>query len=214
MRGELKNVIDACYGDRKFSFNGHDLIFVPGSSVFTKGFKVSTEAETGDHDFRGGTIYIFNPNDLDRLVGNPRKATVFAHHPCRIEGNYSIDLAVHAKVPRERHPIVGPYAHNLIRTGQATPVLSHEGDPILTRVLRETGVKKFLSGDIHEAASIVDFDGLPVSEGERSRQVFANPGPAKEGDYGVLTLYDDGTASVTRHNVTGKKRDYLFELTG
>jgi Icc-related predicted phosphoesterase len=207
---KLDNVIDVSSMDKSVPFKGFDFVFVPGSSVYTRGFHVTDQAETGDYNTQNGQVHVFNPNDLRKLVQNPDKTVVFAHHPCKIDGDYSIDLAIHANYNGQRY--VGPYAHQLVKTGQGTPLQSHQGDEALTRILREIGVQKFFSGDIHEAASIVDIDGNPIKEGQYSRQLFANPGPAKEGDYGIVKLRDDGTASMVRHNVTGNKRDYLSEL--
>ena len=207
---ELNWIYD-CSENNFIEFEGHDFVFVPGSSVYTRGFHVNNQFETGHYKTpEGMPIYNFNPEDLKKIIKNPSKSIVFAHHPCKIDGNNSIDLAVHAEYNGQR--IVGPYAHQLIKSKQGTSLPTHEGDENLTKLFKEIGVKKFFSGDIHEANSIVDFNGNSIKEGQYSKELFANPGPAKEGDYGIVNLKEDGTASMTRYNVTGNKKNYLAEL--
>ncbi len=207
------NWVYDCSENNSVEFEGHNFVFVPGAKKYTRGFHVNNQIKTGNYKTQEGIlIYNFNPNDLKQIVQNPDKTIVFAHNPCKIEGDNSIDLAVHANYPGEPQPVVGPYAHQLIKSKQATPIKSHEGNEDLTKILKEIGIQKFFSGDIHEAASIVDINGNPIKEGQYSKQLFANPGPAKEGDYGIVNLKNDGTASMTRYNITGNKRNYLSEL--
>ncbi|MCK4589912.1 MAG: hypothetical protein KAT77_05690 [Nanoarchaeota archaeon] len=190
-------------------FEDYDFVFIPGSAVpeFTRGFHIKYDTKTGIYETNKGPLYFFNPNDLREIVKNPEKTVVFAHQPCYIDGERTIDLAIHAA------GIVGPGAHELIRMKRARPVPSHQGDKRLTELLKELGIEKGCFGDVHEGVVINDLDGRIIEEGQYSDQLFGNPGPAKEGDYGILKLRGDGKAAMNRYNVTGEKRDYLHELT-
>ena len=76
-----------------------------------------------------------------------------------------------------------------------------------------TTLRYLFSGDIHEAAGMItDINGNPIREGVYSPQLFATPGAALDGNYGIATFRDDGTASFTRYNVTGMKVDYVNDL--
>ena len=191
-------------------YEDYSFVFIPGSSAYTRGFHVRDDKETGNYESNQGPIHIFNLNDLKTRVENPEKTVVFAHHPCYIEGERTIDLAIHAMYRGRK--IVGPEAHQLVKMKRASSLISHEGDEKLTQLFRELGIKKFCSGDIHEGVAINDLDGRMIEEGEFSDELFANPGPAKEGDYGILTLRNDGKAAMRRYNITGEKRDYFNEL--
>lgn len=208
---ELENVMDMS-SKNTARFRDYNFVFIPGSSEekFTRGFHVRDDKETGNYETNQEPIHIFNLNDLKTTVENPEKTVVFAHHPCYIEGERTIDLAIHANY--QGRLLVGPEAHRLIMMKRANALPKHQGDKKLTRLIRDLGVKKFVSGDIHEGVAINDLDGKLIEEGEFSEQLFANPGPAKEGDYGILTLRDDGKAAMKRYNVAGEKRDYFNEL--
>ena len=223
----LENVIDVSTTG-KCAFNGYDLIFVPGSREFSRGFRVYENVKTGvqvtaQQTSSGtgyNTFYNFNPADLLDLVKveNPDRTVIFTHNPPSFKpdkgavNRYSIDLAVNAQDDKD-NMYAGLGAHQFIREGKAKPVVMHAGNEYLAFMCRRLGIRYLFSGDIHEAAGMItDINGNPIREGVYSPQLFATPGAALDGNYGIATFRDDGTASFTRYNVTGMKVDYVNDL--
>ncbi len=184
-----------------------------------KGEQASFDAEDGDH-----LVYITNPNDLKGIVTAPEKTVVFSHQPPMIGGDDSIDCSIGVMAKQQvlgpNGPeysdafLVGPMAQQILMEKKAKPVIGHAGSGLLAKVFKELGIKKGFSGHIHEAAGIVDMQGRPIKEGEYAKELFGNPGPAFEGDYGIATFRQDGTAAMQRFNVDGPVRNYRQELTG
>lgn len=208
----LDNVIDVSRMDRPAHFRGYDLLFIPGASELMRGFHVTSQVDRGEYFLNGSQVYVSNPGSLRGMVSDPKRTVVFSHQPCRMDGSPSIDLAVNAEYAGR--VIAGPAAHSLLKRRVARPLMGHVGDAHLRDVLCSIGIDKFISGHIHEGVAISDAAGNPIPEGKYSSQIYANPGPAKEGDYGVLTLRDDGTACFRRYNAFGCKVDYLSSLLG
>lgn len=190
---DLKNIRDVSTIENSIHFKGFDLVFLPGSPVYTRGFHINNDKKTAIYEIEDGFMYNFNLNDLKKIILIPEKTILFSHHPCKIEGNNSIDLAIHANYNGQR--VVGPYAHELIKERKASSILSHEGSTELTKVIKELNISKFISGDIHEAKAICDIDGNKIKQGSFSEKLFVNPGAAKDGHFGILILREDNKAS-------------------
>ena len=97
----------------------------------------------------------------------------------------TFDVAVRAIYQGQE--IAGPSAEQMIREGRATPKKVHAGNELVGRIVDKLGIKKYLSGDIHEAVYTTDRQGRPIPEGTFSREIFGNPGPAMQGRYGILS---------------------------
>ncbi len=201
-RTSSDNIIDATrLGRYPLRRNGMDvdLVFVPGTRDFSRGFMVTDETETGDYETRNGLVHVFNPNDLEKLVTRPEETIILAHSPIKMEGNETFDISTRALYLGKE--IVGPAALDLIREGLAAPVRKHVGNESLGRLVNKTGVRKYVSGDIHEAACTTDRNGTPIPNGTFSVDLFGNPGPAVNGKYGVLVYRSDKTAALQRKSV-------------
>ncbi|MDI6720942.1 MAG: hypothetical protein QMD85_01025, partial [Candidatus Aenigmarchaeota archaeon] len=199
---ELENVNDMS-NERKYTFRKNgielDLFFIPGSRDFSRGFIVADDAETGQYAAQHGQIYVFNPNDMEELITSPEKTIVFAHSPIKMGRDKTFDLSM--RVDYEGEEIAGPSAHRLVREGKAKPKFVHVGNELVGEIIDRLGVKKYVSGDIHEAAFTTDRSGETVGYGIPSPELFSNPGAAVDGKYGVLVYRDDGLAYMESKSI-------------
>ncbi len=206
LEDDLDNVVDATrLGKYTLKINGIevDLVWIPGARDFSRGFRVRDDFPTGDYCIESSgqvnRVHNFNPHDLETLVTNPEGTIVLAHNPIQMSRDDTFDFAMHAIYQGQEEG--GPAARELIRSGFAKPKPVHSGNPLVGRIIDKIGIKKYISGDIHEAVFTTDRQGRPVPPGTFSRELFGNPGPAKDGRYGVLVYRDDRMATLYSKSV-------------
>lgn len=200
----ISNIVEVCTYGPVITLKNYDLLFLPGSSIYTRGYHIKTVLPTGIYHTSQGSVSVFNPDDISSLVKNSDKTIVFMHHPCAIEGDNAIDVAIHAHYQGQR--IVGPAAHSLVAAGKAPHEFVHQGDSVLSKIFEENNLKKCISGDIHEAIGAVDSKGNLIAQETFSKELFANPGAAKHGHYGILVINGDN-AQFTPYSVAEDEHD-------
>ena len=146
-----------------------------------------------------GIIHVYNPNDLMELVTRPDRTILLCHNPPQMSADDTFDVAVRAIYKGQE--IAGPLVEQLLKEGKGVPKKVHAGNQLLSSLVDELGIQKVLAGDIHEAVYTTDRQGNPVPAGTFSREIFGNPGPAKDGKYGVLVYRDDGMATLFSKSV-------------
>ncbi|MBI4163462.1 MAG: hypothetical protein HY512_01250 [Candidatus Aenigmarchaeota archaeon] len=222
LEDKLDNVVDATrQGKYTLKLNGIevDLVWVPGSTEdVSRGFHVRNDlGPTADYSKGKSHIHVYNPNDLRELVTRPDRTILLCHNPPQMSADNTFDVALRAIYRGNK--IIGPIVGELVKAyrGEITPtgkvkelfdgraqlVREHAGNPVLSGLVDELGIQKVLAGDIHDAVYTTDRQGRSIPPGTFSRELFGNPGPAKDGRYGVLVYRDDGMATLFSKSVKG-----------
>jgi Icc-related predicted phosphoesterase len=206
---EYPNVISA-FDMPKVEYNGHALVFLPGSDFLCGGqyqLLRSDEHESGDYRINNGPVRLINMNDLRKLVNAPDKTVVVSHVPRRFNnGEDGVDEAYFARA-RDRSIVPGVVFEKMVRekVGDVTEEqlkkvaeqngydLKREnvGNEDMRALFEELGVKKGVSGHIHESVHRAsDNNGDPVNEGDFGDELFWNASYLDGLKAGILRVED------------------------
>jgi Icc-related predicted phosphoesterase len=210
VNNEYPNVISA-FDVPKVENNGHAVVFLPGSDFLCGGqyqLLRSDEHESGDYRNENSSIRLINMNDLSLRVTDPGKTVVVSHIPRRFNnGEKGVDEAYFARA-RDRSVVPGVVFERMVRE-QAGDVSKDElkkiaeqngydltrenvGNEDLKALFDEIGIKKGVSGHIHESVHrACDSIGNCVREGEFVDELFWNASYLDGLKAGILRV-DDG----------------------
>jgi Icc-related predicted phosphoesterase len=164
-------------------------------------------------------VQLFYVKDLRKLVKHPKKTILISHIPPKFKKLTAIDVAEFGKLKsdtkkfkiKERDQKALQYvtllwegeikdvvfslnaAKNLIKKGYPLKILhKNAGNIVLKQIIKKLKIKKQICSHIHEAGQRgCDLKGNLIKQNSWSKELFYNPGPAKEGKAGVYTIEGD-----------------------
>lgn len=215
--GNLINVRE----DPKFTNNGHDLVFIPGSdwhagNATETGYNWQTgDVDTASYNGEKGPSYVTNLEDLKKQVTDAEKTIVFSHVPrkfsnvinCvdhayfaeRQDGSLMPGIVIENAIRRQIGDVPTELIYQVAKENGFTMKRENRGNKDLARILDECGVNKNVTGHFHESVHRAnDKSSKHVNEGETVNELYWMASHLDSGKVGILEVSDN---NVVYHNI-------------